>query len=221
MIDKNKVTKVCIDDFAIKKRQRYGTIMVDIETHKIIDLIPSRDLEDVIAWLKTFPNLKIVSRDGSITFRNAIVQAHPAVIQISDRFHLIKNLMDYVKQAFQRLLPNLIKVRHLSENQVHTTYQFLTLQEKLALAQKFKKDNVPISTIAKQLGIDIRTLQKYITLSKRELSLLFMTQSEKARMERKNSKKAIIRKIQKLHSEGMSSRKIATYLHLNRRTVKK
>lgn len=220
MIDKNKVTKVCIDDFAIKKRQRYGTIMVDIETHKIIDLIPSRDLEDVIAWLKTFPNLKIVSRDGSITFRNAIVQAHPAVIQISDRFHLIKNLMDYVKQAFQRLLPNLIKVRHLSENQVHTTYQFLTLQEKLALAQKLKKDNVPISTIAKQLGIDIRTLQKYITLSKRELSLLFMTQSEKARMERKNSKKAIIRKVQKLHSEGMSSRKIATYLHLDRRTVK-
>lgn len=221
MIDKNKVTKVCIDDFAIKKRQRYGTIMVDIETHKIIDLIPSRDLEDVIAWLKTFPNLKIVSRDGSITFRNAIAQAHPAVIQIRDRFHLIKNLMDYVKQAFQRLLPSVIKVSHLSENQVHTTYQFLTLQEKLALAQKLKKENVPISTIAKQLGIDIRTLQKYITLSKRELSLLFMTQSEKARIERKNSKKAIIRKVQKLHSEGMSSRKIATYLHLDRRTVKK
>ncbi|QPW46708.1 transposase [Bacillus thuringiensis] len=113
MIDKNKVTKVCIDDFAIKKRQRYGTIMVDIETHKIIDLIPSRDLEEVIAWLKTFPNLKIVSRDGSITFRNAIAQAHPAVIQISDRFHLIQNLMGYIKQAFQRLLPNLIKVSHL------------------------------------------------------------------------------------------------------------
>ncbi|OLR27490.1 transposase [Bacillus cereus] len=80
--------------------------MVDIETHKIIDLIPSRDLEDVMTWLKTFPNLKIVARDGSITFRNAIAQAHPAVIQISDRFHLIKNIMDYVKQAFQRLRNN-------------------------------------------------------------------------------------------------------------------
>ncbi|MRB61664.1 hypothetical protein GH880_29885, partial [Bacillus thuringiensis] len=80
---------------------------------------------------------------------------------------------------------------------------------------------MPISTIAKQLKIDIRTLQKYIILSKRELSLLFMTQSEKKRIERKNSKKAIIRQVQKLHSEGMSSRKIATYLHLDRRTVKK
>ncbi|PFE06081.1 hypothetical protein CN307_32980 [Bacillus cereus] len=72
VIDKNQITKVCIDDFSIKKRQRYGTIMVDIETHKIIDLIPSRDLEDVIAWLKTFPNFEIFSSDGSIPFRNAI-----------------------------------------------------------------------------------------------------------------------------------------------------
>lgn len=128
--------------------------------------------------------------------------------------------MGYIKQAFQHLLPNLIKVSHLSKNQVHPAYQFLTLQEKIALAQKLKKENVPISTIAKQLGMDIRTLQKYIPLPKRELSLLFMTQSEKERIERKNSKKAIIRKVQKLHSEGMSSREIATYLHLDRRTVK-
>ncbi|WP_257155359.1 transposase [Bacillus cereus] len=131
-----------MDDFAIKKRQRYGTIMVDIETHKIIDLIPSRDLDDVIAWLKTFPHLKIVSRDGSITFRNAIAQAHPAAIQVSDRFHLIENLKDYTKQAFQRLLPTSIKVSHQFENQVHPAYQFLTLQEKIAIA----KIHCPIKT---------------------------------------------------------------------------
>lgn len=129
--------------------------------------------------------------------------------------------MGYIRQAFQRLLPNLIKVSHLSENQVHPAYQFLTLQGKISFAQKMKKENTPISTIAKQLGMDTRTLQKYIILSKRELSLLFITQSEKERIERKNSKKAIIRKVQKLHSEGISSRKIATCLHLDRRTVKK
>ncbi|PEA01765.1 hypothetical protein [Bacillus cereus] len=117
--------------------------------------------------------------------------------------------------------PNLIKVSHLSENQVHPAYQFLTLQEKITLAQKLKKSNVPISTLAKQLGMDIRALQKYITLSKRELPLLFMPQSDKDRVERRNSKKDIIKKVKKLHSEGISLRKIATYLHLNRRTVKK
>lgn len=50
---------VCIDDFAIRKRESYGTIMVDIETHRVIDLIPSRECEDVVEWLKTYPNLKV------------------------------------------------------------------------------------------------------------------------------------------------------------------
>ncbi len=102
--------------------------------------------------------------------------------------------MGYIKQAFQRLLPNLIKVSHLSESQVHPAYQFLTLQEKIALAQKMKKENIPISTITKQLGMDIRTLQKYITLSKRELSLLFMTQSEKRGLREKTVRKRLLKK---------------------------
>ena len=68
------------------------------------------------------------------------------------------------------------------------------MQEKLALAQKFKKENVPISTIAKQLEVDIRTLQKYITLSKRELSLLFMTQSEKRGLREKTVRKRLLKK---------------------------
>ena len=68
---------VCIDDFAIRKRESYGTIMVDIETHRVIDLIPSRECNDVVEWLKTYSNLKIISRDCSITYHNAIKKAHP------------------------------------------------------------------------------------------------------------------------------------------------
>lgn len=76
----------------MKKRHIYGTVMIDIETKKIIDLLDSRDLDDVVKWLKTYPNLKIVSRDGSLTYAAAIRKAHPDAIQISDRFHLLKNL---------------------------------------------------------------------------------------------------------------------------------
>lgn len=57
-VDKDNVTAVCIDDFALKKRYSYGTVMVDLETHKIIDMIPSRDSDDVSRWLKTFPNIR-------------------------------------------------------------------------------------------------------------------------------------------------------------------
>ena len=48
---------MCIDDFALKKRHDYGTVMIDIETHQIIDMIDSREEEDVRKWLEAYPNL--------------------------------------------------------------------------------------------------------------------------------------------------------------------
>lgn len=55
-----------MDDFAIRKRYTYGTIMIDIKSHRVIDLIPSRDAMDVTACLKEYPHLRVVSRDGSV-----------------------------------------------------------------------------------------------------------------------------------------------------------
>lgn len=104
MPDKKSVYKVCIDDFAFKKGHTYGTVMVDIETHKIIDMIDSRDTQDVTKWLKEFPNLEIVSRDGSVSYRKAITEANENIVQVSDRFHLLKGLTDAAKKYIRRLL---------------------------------------------------------------------------------------------------------------------
>ncbi len=49
-----------------RKRQTYGTIMVDIDTHRVVDLLASREVEDVAEWLRSYPNIRIVSRDGSV-----------------------------------------------------------------------------------------------------------------------------------------------------------
>uniref|UniRef100_UPI001E4845D9 transposase n=1 Tax=Sporosarcina beigongshangi TaxID=2782538 RepID=UPI001E4845D9 len=59
---------------------------------RVIDLIESRVKEDVVSWLSLFPNIKYVSRDGSLTYAAAIREAHPEAHHISDRFHLVKNL---------------------------------------------------------------------------------------------------------------------------------
>ncbi len=72
--DKQSVTKACIDDFAFRKRKTYGTIMVDIDTHCVIDLLASREVEEVAEWLKSYPNLRVVSRDGSVSYKSAIEQ---------------------------------------------------------------------------------------------------------------------------------------------------
>ena len=79
---------MCIDDFALKKRHNYGTVMIDIETHQIIDMINSREEEDVTEWLKSYPNLEVISRDGGIMYKSASDKSHPKAIHVSDRFHI-------------------------------------------------------------------------------------------------------------------------------------
>lgn len=109
MIDKRKVKKVSIDDFAIKRGQRYGSIMIDLETHKVVDMLNSREPEKVEKWLKGYENIQMVSRDGSISYKKAIEKAHPHAIQISDKFHLIKNLTDYCKEyIYQKFSTSLV-----------------------------------------------------------------------------------------------------------------
>ena len=107
---KEKITKVCIDDFAFKKRHTYGTIMIDIDTHRIIDLLPSREIRDVAEWLSSFPNLEIVSRDGSVSYNSAVKQANADIIQISDRFHLLKGLTDAARTVITSLVEKVLKL---------------------------------------------------------------------------------------------------------------
>ena len=88
------VTAICIDDFALKKRQRYGTIMIDADSGRVMDMIESRETAEVAQWLAKFPKVKIVSRDGSLIYAAAITTGLPHAVQVSDRFHLLKNLCD-------------------------------------------------------------------------------------------------------------------------------
>lgn len=76
--------------------------MVDIKTHRVIDLIPSRESQDVTAWLEGYSSLRVVSRDGSVTYASAIQAANSKIIQISDRFHLIKGLGEACKKQILR-----------------------------------------------------------------------------------------------------------------------
>jgi len=87
-IERSNISKVCIDDFALKKGRSYGTVMIDIEKHEIIDMIATREQGAVSEWLRGYENLSNISRDGSISYRGAIEAAHSEAAQISDRFHL-------------------------------------------------------------------------------------------------------------------------------------
>ena len=103
-MDRESIVKICIDDFALKRRHRYGTVMVNIDTGQIVDMIESREKDEVAKWLSTYPNIRVVSRDGSQTYASAITQAHPDAVQVSDRFHILQNLTDCAKRHISKLV---------------------------------------------------------------------------------------------------------------------
>ena len=92
-----QVRVIGIDDWAWRKGQSYGSILVNLETHQILDLLPERTVESVIAWFKSHPEIEIVSRDRGGTYVDGATQGAPLAVQICDRWHLMKNVGDAVE----------------------------------------------------------------------------------------------------------------------------
>src|SRR5450755_122251 len=88
-----------VDDFAWKKRFTYGTILVDLERRKIIDVLPDRESATVEAWLKEHPEVNIVSRDRGKEFAKAATLGAPQAQQVVDRFHVVKNLSEVLRES--------------------------------------------------------------------------------------------------------------------------
>ena len=93
---------VGIDDWAWRKGQRYGTIVVDLERSDVIDLLPDRDADTVAAWLKAHPGIEVVSRDRSPTYAQAATEGASQARQVADRWHLLKNLREAVERVLER-----------------------------------------------------------------------------------------------------------------------
>jgi transposase len=90
-----------IDDWAIRKGQRYGTILVDHERGHVVDLLPDRTPESVSHWLRDHPGVEIVTRDRAEAYAQAISDGAPDALQVADRWHLLKNLTDALATVLQ------------------------------------------------------------------------------------------------------------------------
>lgn len=83
-----------VDDFALRRRHRYATVVIDAESHERTDVLPDRTADMLEAWLREHPGIEIVCRDGSATYAEAIRRALPDAVQVADRWHLWHDLCE-------------------------------------------------------------------------------------------------------------------------------
>lgn len=221
IVDKSKVTKVCVDDFALRKRYTYGTVMVDIDTHRIIDIIDSRETKQVKEWLQTYPNLQVVSRDGAQSYASAVQNSHPNALQINDRFHLLKNLSEAVEKYMYRLFPSRLVIPTLTPNkEMEALYNTRNKSERIRFAHQKRNEGYTINDIALLLHSATTTIQRYLTIPEDEISEVRENIRERQHLQQMQNKQAAIDEVRELYSRWHSIDEISRLTGHTTLTVK-
>jgi transposase len=96
------VSQLGIDDWSFRRGRQFGTILVNLATHEIIDLLPNRETETAQAWMQAHPEIDVVSRDPGEDYAAAARKGAPQARQVADRYHLADNLRDFIEELLAR-----------------------------------------------------------------------------------------------------------------------
>ena len=174
-----------IDDFSFRCGYRFGTILVDLESHRAIDLLPDRRAETSAAWMADNPEIAVVSRDRGSEYASAATQGAPQAIQVADRFHICKNLTEATQLLLARCQAEIVAVSQQEELAHNESGQSLISieewrpkepahVEKVRLTRRAGREaryelvmqrhsqGVTAKEIACQLGMSQRTVQTWL-----------------------------------------------------------
>ena len=172
-----------LDDWAWKRRHRYGTLICDLEQKRPIDLLPDRRAETVSAWLQAHPHIDIVSRDGSSEYASAIKKGAPQAREVSDRWHLVKNLaacvsvqlaqsLAQIRRAEQAKAKTSAEEKHLSEEQCPARTRAVQQAQHARQAERrarygqmmmLREQGMKSADIAAQVGMAERTVRGWLS----------------------------------------------------------
>lgn len=162
-----------VDDFALRHGRTYGSILVDLERHRVVDLLPDRSASTFAAWLKAHPGTEIISRDRSGEYAEGARQGAPHATQVADRFHLLRNLRDVVLRICKRHTQRIAQVAVPESAPVALTRLRLdreaarertrdVMQARFEAVQQLATQGMNRSAIARALGLHRHTVRKYL-----------------------------------------------------------
>ncbi len=109
--DDPDVEEIGVDDVAIRKGQTYATAIYDLKDHHLIALLEGRDAQTLREWLKNHRKIRLITRDRASAYAKAINEILPECVQVADRFHLLQNLLEYLKEIFREEMPVDVYIR--------------------------------------------------------------------------------------------------------------
>jgi transposase len=181
-----------VDDFAFRKGQSYGTLLVDLQQHQPIDMLADRSAASLAKWLEQHPGVEIITRDRAPEYVDGATRGAPNAIQVADRFHLLQNL----REAAQRLLE-----RHQAA---------------------LRSASAPPSTTDAAASSDpSATAPPPVEAMTTVPAAHPPTRLERVRQERRQRRLARYSEVRALHTQGHGIRAIARQLDLSRQTVRR
>jgi transposase len=187
---------VGVDDWALRKGQRYGTIIVDLERGRVLDLLPGRDGEALKAWLKEHPEVEVISRDRWAAYAQAATEAAPQAQQVADRWHLLKNLREAIERLFGRC-----------SAEIRTALK----EAPAAGATRLAPPSQPGSPLAAQASAG----------GKASEPVPVATPRQQARQAKRQQRAERHRRVRYLRGQGLSIRQIARQVGLNVKAVRR
>lgn len=167
--DPGTIAVVGVDDFAFRKGNTYGTIIVDMDTGRPVDLLPDRHGDTFAGWLRAHPGALVICRDRASGYAEGARQGAPDAIQVADRFHLLQNLtqaVDRVVRAHRACLKDrpeaeaVAQPRPPAEGEPGRRAEIT--RQRHAEIHTLRAAGIGTTAISRALNLDGKTIRRYL-----------------------------------------------------------
>jgi transposase len=163
------VPVVGVDDFAFRKGRHYGTVLIDMASHRPIEIFDGRDGADLAAWLRAHPEVAVICRDRSSGYGEGARHGAPGAMQVADRFHLWQNLGQAVEKTVNSYRAHLGEpapasqaspavVQPAAEKKIVTR-----MREHYDAVTALRAQGLSKAAIGRKLGLHQATVRKFVT----------------------------------------------------------